>query len=64
MFLLFFFFQREAASSIQYQSLIFDVSSVVGDPWRCGVLTTQGGTEGSTNSAETGTKSPPTATAM
>ena len=28
----------------QYQSLT--VSSVVGAPWRCGVLTTQGGTAG------------------
>ena len=28
------------------QSLTFDVSSVVGAPWRCGVLTTKGGKAG------------------
>ena len=27
----------------KYQSLIVDVSSVVGAPWRCGVMTTQAG---------------------
>ena len=29
-----------------YQGLIKDFSSVVGAPWRCGVLTTQGGIAG------------------
>ena len=29
-----------------YQNLTTDVSSVVGAPWRCGVLTTQGGIAG------------------
>ena len=28
------------------ESLTFDVSSVVGAPWRCGVMTTLGGTAG------------------
>ena len=30
----------------QYQSLTVDVSSVVGAPWRCGVLKTKGGIAG------------------
>ena len=30
----------------QYQSLTADVSSVVGAPWRCGVLTANGGVAG------------------
>ena len=30
----------------QYPSLTVDVSSVVGAPWRCGVLTTWGGRAG------------------
>ena len=37
---LFFLFQH------LYQSLTVDVSSVAGAPWRCGALTTQGGTAG------------------
>ena len=30
----------------EYQSLTVDVFSVVGAPWRCGVLTTSGGIAG------------------
>ena len=42
----FFFFYVFAASSFLYQGLTKDVSSVVGAPGRCSVLTTQGGIAG------------------
>ena len=41
-----FFFYVFAASSFLYQGFTKDVSSVVGAPGRCGVLTTQGGIAG------------------
>ena len=41
-----FFFWIYAASSLSIQSLTKDVSSVVGVPWSCGVLTTWGGIAG------------------
>ena len=49
-FLLFFFFVFQYIYIFhcwhQFQSLTVDVSSVVGAPWRCGVLTTWGGIAG------------------
>ena len=42
----FFFFQIFFVASINVQSLTVDVSSVVGAPQRCGVLTAQGGIAG------------------
>ena len=41
-----FFFVCFFSSSICIRVLTKDVSSVVGAPWRCGVLTTQSGTAG------------------
>ena len=43
---LLFSFKHNSSPEHQYPSFTFDVSSVVGAPWRCGVLTTHGGTAG------------------
>ena len=43
---LFSFFVQFFHGKHQYPRLTFDVSSVVGAPWRRGVLTTQGGIAG------------------
>ena len=42
----FLFFSFKHVSLHQYQSLTVDVSSVIGAPWRCGVLTTWSGVAG------------------
>ena len=44
--LFFVFFQICFIAGMSNKHLLFDVSSVVGAPWRCGVLTTQGGKAG------------------
>ena len=46
MFPVLFLFRFFLSNVLQYQSLTVDVSSVVGAPWRWGVLTTQGGIAG------------------
>ena len=43
---MFLFFSFSFHCQHQYQNLTTDVSSVVGAPWRCGVLTTYGGIAG------------------
>ena len=45
-FFLFSFLSKNYHCQHQYQSLTVDLSSAVGAPWRCGVLTTQGGIAG------------------
>ena len=45
-FFFIFFFQKYFIASMSIGGLTVDASSVIGAPWRCGVLTTSGGVAG------------------